>query len=358
MKVTTYTTTGTKDGEIELPVIFSTPFRRELIHKACTNLTSHKFQPQGRHPSAGQDVVADSNDPPTGQGVSRVARAQGGGGGRQGQGAEVASTRGGRQAHPPIVGKVIYKKLNKKENKLALCSAIAATASKELVKLRGHKVEGIESFPIVVSDEIEGVSKASEISKILDSLKLTQDTTRLEARKSRSGQSRLRGRSKKVGKSVLFVTKNGSEISKAIGALPGIEVKNVKDLSVLDLAPGSHPIRLTVYSKSAIEEIAKDKINTSRINGEDTMNVEQAMKIIVKPYITEKTFAMIENENKICFIVELSAKKPEIAEAVTTLYKQKAIKVNTARTIYGKKAFVQFESTEKARDLATKIGML
>ena len=128
MKVTTYTTTGTKDGEIELPVIFSTPFRRELIHKACTNLTSHKFQPQGRHPSAGQDVVADSNDPPTGQGVSRVARAQGGGGGRQGQGAEVASTRGGRQAHPPIVGKVIYKKLNKKENKLALCSAIAATA--------------------------------------------------------------------------------------------------------------------------------------------------------------------------------------------------------------------------------------
>ena len=27
------------------------------------------------------------------------------------------------------------------------------------------------------------------------------------------------------------------------------------------------------------------------------MNVEQAMKIILKPYITEKTFAMIENEN-------------------------------------------------------------
>ena len=48
------------------------------------------------------------------------------------------------------------------------------------------------------------------------------------------------------------------------------------------------------------------------------MNVEQAMKIIVKPYITEKTFAMIESENKICFIVELSAKKPEIAEAVKT----------------------------------------
>ena len=259
MKVTTFTTTGTKEGEIELPLIFSTPFRRELIHKAYTNLTSHKFQPQGRHPSAGQDVVADSNDPPTGQGVSRVARAQGGGGGRQGQGAEVASTRGGRQAHPPIVGKVIYKKLNKKENKVAVCSAIAATSSKTIIESRGHKIEGIESFPIIVSDDIESISKSNEIVKVLESLKLTQDTDRLESRKSRSGQSRLRGRSKKVGKSVLFVTKDDKEMSKAIGALPGVEVKSVKDLSVLDLAPGSHPIRLTVYSKSAIEEIAKIK---------------------------------------------------------------------------------------------------
>ena len=88
------------------------------------------------------------------------------------------------------------------------------------------------------------------------------------------------------------------------------------------------------------------------------MNVDQATKIILKPYITEKTFAMIENESKICFIVERSASKPQIAEAVNTLYSQKVKQVNTARTIYGKKAFVQFESTEKARDLATKIGML
>ena len=69
----------------------------------------------------------------------------------------------------------------------------------------------------------------------------------------------LRGRSKKVGKSVLFVTTNSSNLKQAIGALPGVEVKTVKELSVLDLAPGSDPIRLTVYSKSAIEEIGKIK---------------------------------------------------------------------------------------------------
>ncbi len=88
------------------------------------------------------------------------------------------------------------------------------------------------------------------------------------------------------------------------------------------------------------------------------MNVDQAMKIIIKPHVTEKTFAMVESESKVCFIVEKSASKPEIVEAVKTLYNEKATMVNTARTIYGKKAFVKFETLEKARDLATKIGML
>ncbi len=88
------------------------------------------------------------------------------------------------------------------------------------------------------------------------------------------------------------------------------------------------------------------------------MNVEQAMKIIIKPYTTEKTFTMVESEGKICFIVDRSANKAEISEAVKVLYKENVTRVNTARTIYGKKAFVKFENTAKARDLATKIGML
>jgi len=88
------------------------------------------------------------------------------------------------------------------------------------------------------------------------------------------------------------------------------------------------------------------------------MNVEEAMRIVLKPYVTEKTFAMVENQSRVCFIVERSASKPQIVEAVKILYNEKATDVNTARTVYGKKAFVKFETTAKARDLATKIGML
>ena len=88
------------------------------------------------------------------------------------------------------------------------------------------------------------------------------------------------------------------------------------------------------------------------------MNLDEASRIILKPYITEKTFAMVENEKKICFIVDDNAAKPKIIQAVKILYNENALRVNTAKTVYGKKAFVQFETTDKARDLATKIGML
>lgn len=88
------------------------------------------------------------------------------------------------------------------------------------------------------------------------------------------------------------------------------------------------------------------------------MNTNQATKIILKPHITEKTFALVEKDNRICFIVAPDANKAAIKEAIKTLYEETAVDVNVARTIVGKKAFVKFESIEKARDLATKIGML
>ena len=88
------------------------------------------------------------------------------------------------------------------------------------------------------------------------------------------------------------------------------------------------------------------------------MKVELANKIILHPYITEKTFELVETQKKICFIVEKTASKSAIKTAINTLYEQKAIAINTARTIYGKKAFVEFETVDVARDLATKIGML
>ena len=259
MKTETFTLDGKKDGTIELPNIFETDIKKDVIKKAYINLESHGFQKHSTHATAGQDVVADSNDPPTGRGIARIARMKGGGGGRQGQAGEVAGTRGGRQAHRPYVNKVISKKINKKENKLALCSAIAATASKELIQGRGHKIEGIQSFPIIVEDEIENIANTSKMVNVIDNLNISQDVERLAKRKKRTGKVALRGRTSKIGKSVLFVVSNSEKISKACSGIPGVDACSTKNLSVLNLAPGGSLIRLTIFSKKAIEEIAQIK---------------------------------------------------------------------------------------------------
>lgn len=252
MKTTIYDTSGKEAGQVELPAVFDTPFRRDIIHKAYVNMDSHRYQPQGRHPTAGMDVVARSNDPPTGQGRSRIAKMRGGGGGRQGQAGGVASVRGGRQAHPPNVAKVIWKKLNKKESRLALCSAIAGTANGDAVRFRGHKTGRHESFPITIQDDVEKISHARDLVHLLEKLDLYDDVKRLLSRPSRTGKSALRGRGRKIGKSVLFVVSDTADLKKACGSLPGVETVTPNTMSVLDLAPGSVAARLVIYSESAV----------------------------------------------------------------------------------------------------------
>jgi large subunit ribosomal protein L23 len=91
---------------------------------------------------------------------------------------------------------------------------------------------------------------------------------------------------------------------------------------------------------------------------QDSLTLDQAEKIIIEPYITEKTFNLIEKENKLTFVVSEKAKKKQIAEALFVLYESKATEINTLRTIRGKKAVVKFEAAEGARDLATKLGLV
>lgn len=88
------------------------------------------------------------------------------------------------------------------------------------------------------------------------------------------------------------------------------------------------------------------------------MNIEQARKIIINPYITEKAYMAIDKENKISFIVNDNANKRDIKEAIKLLYNVNVENVNIARTVYGKKAFVKFSAADAARELATKLGLV
>lgn len=88
------------------------------------------------------------------------------------------------------------------------------------------------------------------------------------------------------------------------------------------------------------------------------MRLEDAQKLLVRPYVTERTFDQIERENKLCFIVQDRATKKQIASAVEALYEVKVKDVNTSRTLRGKKAFVRLDEASSAAELATKLGLV
>jgi large subunit ribosomal protein L23 len=82
-------------------------------------------------------------------------------------------------------------------------------------------------------------------------------------------------------------------------------------------------------------------------------------KILKYPYLTEKSVALIEKENKLVFIVDRKANKKQIKEAFEKLFEVKVERVNTLITRDGrKKAFIKLKPEFKALDVATKLGVV
>lgn len=94
------------------------------------------------------------------------------------------------------------------------------------------------------------------------------------------------------------------------------------------------------------------KMNKSEIS------IEKANTLFIQPYVTEKTFNIIEKENKLTFIVSEKSTKREIIDAMRLVYEADVSEVNTAKTIQGKKAIIKFKSEGGARELATRLGLV
>jgi large subunit ribosomal protein L23 len=85
----------------------------------------------------------------------------------------------------------------------------------------------------------------------------------------------------------------------------------------------------------------------------------QPHDVIKYPMMTERSVSMIENENKLIFIVNREADKDDIAKAVKELYDVEAETVRTLITRQGeKKAFVKLKAGYDASEVAIKLGIL
>jgi large subunit ribosomal protein L4e len=245
MKAQVITIDGTMGRDIVLPPVFSEEYRPDLIRKAVIALQSTRRQPHGTYPYAGIESSAVGWG--SGRGVSHVPRIKTGS-----RAAKVPQAKGGREAHPPVVQKVLLRRINKKEKAKAFRSALAASVSEELVRARGHLFTG--QIPVVFEDAFGELGRTSEVISALTAAGLYQDIERSKiSRKVRAGRGKMRGRRYKQRKSLLIVT--AEKPLKAARNLAGVDVVTLEQLNTELLAPGTLPGRLTVFTESAISKL-------------------------------------------------------------------------------------------------------
>ncbi len=248
MQTTLYNLDGDPVDEIELPSVFETTVRPDLIRRAVSAAQANRKQDYGADEYAGLRTSAES--PGSGRGMAHVPQSNG-------SGARVPQTVGGRKAHPPNPKKDRTKSINDKERKQAIRAAIAATADPTRVAERGHEFATDSSLPVVVSDDFEELVKTKAVVSFLEAAGLSADIERADAGRSvRSGRGTTRGRKHRTPASILFVTSSDAGPSRAARNLAGADVATGREVDTEELAPGGVPGRLTVYTQAALTEVA------------------------------------------------------------------------------------------------------
>ncbi|GAB6861222.1 50S ribosomal protein L4 [Haloplanus litoreus] len=246
MQATVRDLNGEDAGTVDLPEVFETAYRPDLIKRAVLAAQANRKQAYGADPYAGLRTPAESFG--SGRGMAHVPR-------ENGQGARVPQTVGGRKAHPPKAEKDQGKGINDKERKLAVRSAVAATTDAERVAARGHEFDEDLSLPLVVSDDFEDLVKTRDVVDLLEALGVHADVERADdGRSVKAGRGKTRGRKYREPKSILFVT--SEEPSKAARNLAGADVTTAREVNAEDLAPGTDAGRLTLWTESAVAEVA------------------------------------------------------------------------------------------------------
>jgi len=243
MKLKLFDKNGRAKGDVDLPKCFGGKVRADILLKVFEAQKGIYGQAYGAKEGAGAQYSASGISKKRrhdwkatyGKGISRVPRKimSRHGASFNWIGATISSARGGRRPHAPRAGKNVFKKINKKELLLAYCSALSGTG-KNVVVFDGKVLE------LKSKDFILVLKKVFEDAKVW------------KVKKVRAGRGKMRGRKYKSNAGLLFVIGSEEKMKRS-----GIDVVNVRDLRIKDLAPNGKVGRLVCYSENAIKEIGK-----------------------------------------------------------------------------------------------------
>ena len=237
--------------------LFEESIREDIILKVVE--TEKIKQPYSPKPGAGMNRSASGNirhkrhswKSDRGRGLSRVPRKIFWRRGTQfsWEGAIIPGTKGGRRAHEPK-GIVVVKKINKKELKKALLSALTYSSSIDQLKKKYVSLENKEinqKLPLVVEEKILTLNTKETLSSLKKILGNLYEIA-IQKKSIRAGKGKLRGRKYQKNAGLLLVIGKKQETK-----IKGIEVVKTNEILVTDLA--SNGGRLTIFTEEAIKDL-------------------------------------------------------------------------------------------------------
>lgn len=253
MKTTLYDQSGKKVKEMDLPAVFNQAIREDIVAKSAESLKMLERTPYGPNPEAGKRHSASGTISHKrhewkghyGKGIARLPRKTMWRRGTQFYwvGAEVTNTRGGRASSPPKAV-FAFRKINKKEQDLALRIAISSSFNADQVKK--HYSSLTHSAVSAVVESLPAKSKLffAQLKAIFGNA----FPLLLQQKEVRAGKGKRRGRQYKSSAGLLLVIGNKEKHSFA-----GVEVVQAKELNILNLYPLG---RLTLFTQEAMKELS------------------------------------------------------------------------------------------------------
>lgn len=249
---------GDKDEDtgitLPLPAVFKAPIRPDVVNFVHQNIAKNHRQPYAVSKDAGHQTSAESWG--TGRAVARIPRVRGGGTHRSGQGAFGNMCRGGRMFAPTRVWRRWHRKVNTTQKRYAMVSAIAASGVPSLVMAKGHLVQDVPEFPLVVTDKIQEYTRTKQAVSFLHRIRVWKDINKVyKSKRLRAGKGKMRNRRHVQRKGPLIVYSRDKGLKKAFRNIPGVSTINIRKLNLLKLAPGGHVGRFIIWTEAAFKQL-------------------------------------------------------------------------------------------------------
>lgn len=228
-----------------------------------------------------------------------------------------------------------HKKINVNQRRYAVSSALAASALPALVMARGHRIDNVPEFPLVLADSMNRVSKTKDAKAILERMGAYDDVEKsADSKKIKRGVGKMRNRRHVQRRGPLVVYDVSEGLDKAFRNLPGVELSLVDNLSLLDLAPGGHLGRFIIWTKGAFE-----KLDSLFGTYEESAKFKNGFNL-PRAMMTNADLARIINSDEIQSIV-----KPAVS-SVTVIPK----KVNPLKNTAARIALNPYHASVKKRE--------